>query len=208
MKPEKLDAFQVGARFQSTENLALDFALFYNRYYDLLTFEMGEMSIVQDPIPHIRQEFTFGNMLNAETAGFEVSADLRLPRDARITAAYSMFSERFRLDPASTDLFGTEGGERSGVTPKHQLTLTGHFPMNRSSSLNFDLYVVDSLAVGGVPAYVRLDLRYICKYPSGMTLSAGVRNLFGDQRVEGISSLYDVPSRIPTQFYINYGWQF
>lgn len=208
MKPEKLDALQAGARFQSTENLTLDFALFYNRYYDLRTFEIGALTFETDPVDHLRQEFTFGNMLNAETAGFEASADLRLPRNARITAAYSLFSESFRLDPASTDPFGAQSGERSGVTPKHQLTFTGHFPTTRSSSLNFDLYVVDSLAVGGVPAYVRLDLRYISEFANGVTLSAGARNLFGDQRVEGIATLYDMPSRIPTQFYINYAWKF
>lgn len=208
MKPEMVESLEAGVRFQPNDDMYVDIAAFYSRYYDLRTFELGAQTVVNDPETHIRQEFVFGNMLNAETAGLEVSADWRLQGGARVTTAFSMFTERFRFDPGSTDPFTTTTNERSGITPKQQLTIRASIPLDQRSSFDVDMYSVSKLAWSGWGSYFRVDAQYSTKLSSGAKLSAGVRNLFADQHLEGRNALYEVPSRLPTQAYLNMSWRF
>ena len=144
---ESLIAYELGYRLQPMEQLAFDFAAFFNDYDDLRSFEQGTPSLALSPTPHLQLPVRVGNNLYGETYGFEGVANLRLAAGWRVQASYSLLKMNLHTRAGSTD---TTSESAEGASPQHQFGLR----------LSFDL-----------PAGVELDtgVRYVGALP-GMQL--------------------------------------
>lgn len=173
---EKVIAYELGYRLRPLEKASFSIATFYNQYSDLRT-----LSYAGDPTM-----LYFGNDMEANTLGLEVSGNLLISNWWRVRGGYTYLSKDFTIT-ASNVLEGTEFVE--GIDPSHQLLI--HSIMDISKSLQVDLITryVDDLPAAeitnteAIPAYVELNMRIAWEYKF-MTISFTGQNLLNESHQE------------------------
>jgi iron complex outermembrane receptor protein len=156
MESEELIAYEAGYRWQPSSSLGLDLALFYNRYDDLRTMELGKPQLARDPYPRWWVPVIAENRMQGHTWGLEVVGDWR-PRDSwRLQAWYSLLRMTLRQDRDSTD---PEALRPVGESPRHQAGFRAGMDLLPNLELDFFLRYVSSLPDFDVDGYVELDAR-------------------------------------------------
>ncbi|MBI2512746.1 MAG: TonB-dependent receptor plug domain-containing protein [Opitutae bacterium] len=102
------------------------------------------------------QPLTFGNRLNADSWGGELTMHWQPARAVLLKASYRYLDLQFDRDPGSTD---TSGGSAEGNDAKHVATLAAHFDLPRG--WEFDAFVrhASDLPRPALPGYTVADLR-------------------------------------------------
>jgi iron complex outermembrane recepter protein len=155
---EKLTAYELGYRLQPVEPFFMDLAGFYNRYDNLLTGEVGALSLQTTPSPALIIPVVLGNKMSGETHGVEWASTWNVLSWWRWRADYSLLLIHMRLDPDSTDTTGRPAAT-AGSSPRHQASLQWSMDLPGHFGLDPTLRYTDVLSSLGIPPYWEGDVR-------------------------------------------------
>jgi len=207
---EKVVAYEAGYRAQLGARTTVALSIFYNDYTDLRS-TAAPPTTPFDPVPY---PVVFGNNLEGETHGFELTANQQLASWWRVHAGYTLLREHIRPVAGFVD---ATAATNETADPRQQWSFRS--AMNLLRNLEFDgaLRWVDSLTInqsptsgpvtGTVPGYYELDLRLAWHPSRGLELAVVGQNLLHDQHVE-----YGFPSaareEIQRRIYGKISWHF
>ena len=203
---EDLLALELGVRFQPWEFASLDLSAFYNEYNDLVGFQAGTPFFEASPgAPHAVVPIGYENILDAETYGFEVAAQYRLREWWRLAGSISVM----QLDShgGGNDVLGTEAHDEMQVI-HHQAQLHSMINLPWKIELDLGLWYADSIAQGGIPSRVRLDLRLGWKPTERLEVSIGAQDLLDGAHPEFPSEVLTNSSEVERSFWGSIRWRF
>ncbi|MEK8051757.1 TonB-dependent receptor [Ideonella sp. DXS22W] len=208
---ELIDAFELGYRQQFGPSVALDVALFSNRYHRLTGGSSGGQSFELAPVPHVVQLLLPGNGLHGRTRGGELVLDWRVQRGWRVQATYSHVETSVMSNSADPVSIGSAATQGAG-TPERLLSLRSTLALG--GNVDADARLRHASAISGaattpVPGYTTLDLRLAWHARPGLTLALIGENLLRAHHLEGAPEL--LPSqtlRVPRMAHVKALWQF
>ncbi len=196
---EELIAYELGYRLNPRDAFNLDFAVFYNVYDKLFTYEEREPGI-----------WEIVNDMEGETYGIEITADYRPVDWWRLSGCWSYLEMDMRLkNDQAADL--TEYVEETN--PKHQASLHSAFNIRDDVELDLSIRHVDSighhrpaLRLASMPGetgdYTEIDIRLAWKPVRNVELSLNGKNLGGGHRE---FSNYEIDESILFKVKIGFG---
>ncbi len=183
---EELIAYELGYRWQPLDALALDLALFHNRYEGLASLEIGAPAldsgtgVVTFPIVNL-------NLTDARSRGVEALAAWSPRENWRLVASYSYI----HLDMRPHGQDQNRGAFLEGTTPRHQISLRSLLDL--PSDWQLDAHLRHStqlerqpeLPTGpGIDAYTELDVRLGWRASERLELALVGQNLLHDHHTE------------------------
>jgi iron complex outermembrane receptor protein len=173
--------YEAGYRTRLTRRLDLDLAAFHDRYDGLLGGRVGTPFVEAPPTPHLVIPILFGNLLEGETYGGELSADTRPLDRWRLSAAYAYL--RVIVRPRAPTP-GLTSDTSAGSSPRHQVQVQSSLDLPRRTS--FDLYFryVSELPAQRVPGYASLDARVAWRPVPRLEISVVGQNLLDPHHPE------------------------
>jgi iron complex outermembrane receptor protein len=190
---EKLDAYELGFRFEPSKSISLDIATFINRYRDIYGESIGTPFFELEPVPHVLVPVSWEPFLKGRAHGVETSVSWRVTDVWQVNASYTWL--HLRLTPDNTYGIGS---------PEQQASVRSRLSLSRSLELNAGVYYVDPIdsltpatEVRPIPSYMRVDTGLL--YHASATLELGLwgQNLFDHFHQEMISQDAGTVSRIP-----------
>jgi iron complex outermembrane receptor protein len=169
---ENVVAYEAGYRAQPMDRMSFDLATFVNRYTDLRSQEL--------PLAP-GQPIRLANMLNARTAGAEMSAAIQLFPRMRLHASYTYLWKRFSFDLGSRD---ATGGASEANDPAHLWGFRTYIDLGRAAELDAMLRFASDLPSPAVPAYTELNVRLGWRVTPRFDLSVIGQNLLHDRHQE------------------------
>lgn len=188
---EELTAYELGYRFQPTDNTALDLAAFYNDYDSLRTLEQTN-AITYYP----------DNRATGKAKGFEVSAKWDPVPEWNLAMGYSYIDVDIKLDAGSTDNTRITK-DTEGRTPTNMVNLRSHYSITDKFSIDNAVYYYDDIKKTGVAGagtikdYIRFDTQLSYEVADGIEFSLTGKNLLDDQHQEYIRATYNNTTEIP-----------
>ena len=161
---EKVTAYEIGYRAE-VPRASLDVASYRNVYDDLRSEEFPTRA---------GQPVLLANLMNARTAGTEISGTVLLLPRWRAYVGYTYLHERFTFDPGSND---PTKGVNEFNDPSHIFKLRSSLDLPGDFELDAFLRRVGSLPHPAVPAYAELDLRIGWRPSPAWELSVVGQNL-------------------------------
>jgi iron complex outermembrane receptor protein len=175
-KSEGLLSYELGWRLQlAAANLSV--ATFYNSYSDLRTAEPGP--------PPFYVPITFGNGVEGDTYGVELSATYEPADWLQFNGGYTFLTKDLSVKSTSSDL---NGGTVESNDPRHQFLIQTMIDPSRNTELSFTTRYVHDLPEPLVAAYWELDARVAWRPYEFMELSIVGQNLLHDKHIEFIPS--------------------
>ena len=207
LKAEKLYALELGYRLHPAPSLLFDMTGFYNIYRDLRTAKAGIPYSEASPEPfHLVLPFYSASLMDADTYGFELSADWRIVEEKwRLRVAYAFLE----IDLHIGDIIDPMWEAPEGESPEHQLTLWS--ALNPRPGLQFDgiIRYVDKLPSQNNDAYLVADLRLGWQPVTDLELSLVARNLLEDRHPEFQAFFVDTqPTQTQHELYGALSWNF
>lgn len=207
MLTENLLAYELGWRWQISNNLDVDTALFYN-IYDRMQGTKFTGKTINDPIPDSR-EATVGNYRQVKSYGLETSINYRVNHDWRLQASYSANQFHANYD-RNQDWFRDPSNEQH-FNPQHTLSIRSLFNVTNEIELDTWLRYVDEIYVDkrAIPDYLTLDVRLGWHPHKDLEFSLSGQNLLDDQHPEFSDILYvPVASQIQRGYLAQVSWRF
>jgi len=175
-KTEHAIAYELGWRRRLVEALTVDVSLFHYDYEDLRSTEV----IGAGPWPQ-----TFGNRLNAESDGAELTLMYQPTSRIFIKGSYRYLDLDFSRDANSTD---TSNGSSEGNDPRHLAVLNLRVDLPRGFEFDAFLRHASALPNPALPGYTVADFRLGWRPSPRWELSLIARNLFDRQFPEFITT--------------------
>jgi iron complex outermembrane receptor protein len=175
---ERLYAYEGGYRVQLSERAMLDLALFYNRFPNLTSLEPGA------PFPEPGRQvvpYVFGNGLQANVAGAELSSDVRLSKSWTVRGSYSYLDMDLTTRPGSAD---TTSAAAEGASPRHRAMIWSSWALPGGLDLDLRFRHVSRLPSQNVPAWTALDVRAAWRPSPRLELAATGQNLLDPHHPE------------------------
>lgn len=207
LKSESVIAQELGWRYIPSAHLSIDVAVFYNKYDRLLSTEIGTPFMDAAPFPHLIVPITWGNKLNAETHGLEISGQYQAAANWRLNPAITIYSARYFLDQGSTDP-NNASAQRKGSTPNYQFSLRSLLDLPNRMQFDTSLYYVDKVDVESVAPYARLDVRLGWNPNRLTTLSVGAQNLLTLRHREAFTSGFEATTLVERSFFLSLNVRF
>ncbi len=191
LRNERLVSYELGYRGKLKDNLDLNVEGFVNKHKDLIG-KIGSSPARWD------------NVLDVTTYGIETAIDYR-PRDwwlVRGFHAYEHQTDEKNLNNADT------GNLSAWTIPKHKVGLTNRFYLDKSTTLNTQLYWSDTFFNNEHPGervdpYFRFDMRLgKTLWNDNAELAVGVNNLTDHFHSEGGET--EVPRLAYLQFFCKF----
>jgi len=198
---EELIAYELGYRIKATDTLSVDTAFFYNDYDDLRTFDAEVF-----PPPVVG--FPFGNNMDGESYGAEVTAQWQVMSNWRLQGSYTYLNVSLDLKNDSMD---SQSESAEDADPSHKATLWSTYDLGSKWELGSGLRYVSSIDApgSGADSYVELDLRVGWLPTSNLELSLVGRNLLDDQHPEFQPDfILTQPTEVERSVYANAKWRF
>jgi iron complex outermembrane receptor protein len=175
--------FEAGYRLQPLDRLSFEAAGFYDRYADLLGGRIGTPFVeAQPPPPRLVVPVLFGNLLEGETWGGELSFEARPLAGWRLHGAYSYLRVVTRpQEPAPPRL---TADPNSGSSPRNQLFVRSSHDLPHGVRFDAFFRYVDEVPSQRVPAYSSLDLRLAWRPTPALELAVVGQNLLDDHHPE------------------------
>lgn len=205
--PEAVVSAELGYRSQLGARLSLDVAAFASRYRHLRSGRsIGQVLVLDGPVPYIRYDSTTSNSLAADTHGIELALDWHVSPQWRLQGSYShlQVTATRNGDPAND----RPAQQAEGSSPRHQWALRASLDLTPRQQFDLRLKRVSERAVASLPAYTEMDLRYAWRPTPQLELSLVGQNLLG-AHVE--SDSVPLPSQllqVPRGGYLKARWQF
>ncbi len=201
---EKLDALDLGWRYQPSPSFSLDLAAFAYRYNDLRDAAITGVPVVQ-PGGYVFIPSINSNRNRASARGIEASLDWRPQPEWRLQAAYSYQDSEVRAPPVNLP------SGYADTTPTHMLSLRAS--LDFSSTLHGDAWLRHVSRIQNdnfaIPAHTTLDLRLAWKPNPDLELSLVGQNLLDSAHQEyGSSFILSTTSEIERGVYLKADWRF
>ncbi len=210
MDSERLQALDLGWRRQWATTLTSEVAAFYYRYDDLRgVIQPGPTTLPLSYGGNLYLPLYLTNTIGADAYGLELAADWLPMSNWRLQANTSLFHIRPR-----NPLPGASGGEFSGATPSHQVSLRSSLDITSRWQWDAWLRRVGKLegstpGVDTVPAYTSLDMRLAWKADRDMEISLVGQNLLNASHPEIVMmNILSAPVRIERGVYVKLDWKF
>ena len=207
MLTENLLAFELGWRWQISNKLDIDTALFYN-IYDRMQGTKFTGKIIDNPAPGTR-EATVGNYRQVKSYGLEMATNYRISHDWRLQASYS--GNQFVVNYDQSEPWFRDPLTEPHFNPQHTLSLRSLFNLTNEIELDAWARYVDRLYIDQrtIPDYFTLDLRLGWHPHKDIELSISGQNLLDNHHPEFRDILYiPVASQIQRSYLAQISWYF
>jgi iron complex outermembrane receptor protein len=181
MAAEKELAYELGHRWQPHPRLALDTALFYQDYDELLSLEPGAPVVGFPTVIPVQA----GNLMKGESYGVELAPRWQVTDWCRLEAAYTFLELNLHRLPGSGDTV-SEGQE--GQVPEHQVRLAARLDLDRHWQVDAAVRYVGELPDFGIRAYVAVDARLAWLPRSNIEVAVVGQSLLDDRHPEFTTS--------------------
>jgi iron complex outermembrane receptor protein len=180
---ETLVGVEAGYRRLIGSSLYVDVAAFHNEYDKLSGYGDFNITAESEPIPHLRFELPFINLIGGTTDGFEIAPDWRPSPWWALKGAYSLMTMNLEKRPA------TAGDEVTidvyeGSSPRHQAFVQSTFTLPHGIELNQSVRFAGRIRSHDIPRYTTGDARLAWRTARGLTLAITGRNLFQPHHTE------------------------
>ena len=211
VRTENVVAYELGWRWQISNNLNLDSAFFYNIADRVQT-------VIASGAPYIDPSFsvsspivptTVGNYRQVKSYGMELSLNYRINHDWRMQASYSGIHFDTHADPNQPWFSDPLIEQKSN--PQHSLSVRSMFNLTDEIELDAWARYVDKIEVywQKIPGYVSLDLRLGWHPLKNLEISLVGQNLLDNQHPEFNDLLYiPVASQIQRGFMAQFSYRF
>ncbi|MFH1568142.1 MAG: TonB-dependent receptor [Gemmatimonadota bacterium] len=203
--PEHMLALDAGYRGQLSPGVAVDLAVFANRYGDLQTNELDFSAV--DPAAHPPEIYArVANEAEALSAGLEAGADWQVRDGWRARASYTYY--HLDLDLAAGSLDATTQGYES-ESPAHQLGLRLQGDLPRGVEVDVVGRLVSPIDSHGVGTYATADAHLGVPLATGCRLYVVGQNLVQQEHREiDSNSSGTVHAAVQRGFYAALEWSF
>ena len=167
-KPEKLNAYESGARFTPRANVSLEASVFYNEYDDLRS---------QEPTTLI----TLANLYDGHTAGVEISGNLQPHARWLLHASYTGQRVSLKPLPESRDMTNARA---EADDPSHLFSMRSYLNLPGNLELDGFFRAVGELRATKLPGYQELDMRIGWQASEQLELSVMGRDLLHPRHAE------------------------
>jgi outer membrane receptor protein involved in Fe transport len=177
----------VGYRVDLGTTVTLDVAGFSNHDMGLQTNEPIPPYVELVPVPpHVLVATEYANLLDADTAGVELTVRWQPLRGWRLDGSYTGFSYSPHVDPASHDPAAATADD---TAPRHQGQVHSSLSLGPRAEIDAALFRVGALQQLGVAAYSRVDARLEVKLTTHLSAMVVGQNLSNPAHAEfaGIS---------------------
>lgn len=198
---EDLLATELGYRVRATDTLALDLALFYNRYTDLRSLEPGP-AFDEDGVNVL--PFEALNDSSAKTYGFELALDWAPSTAWQVRAGYSLL--KISLDVPDTDPVSESFAQD---TPEQQFFVQNRIRFPNNVEFDTTLRFVDTLGSLDVDSYLEMDARLAWLPREDLEIAIVGQNLLHDEHFEFAPTFVNhVPTQVERGVYGKITWRF
>jgi iron complex outermembrane receptor protein len=198
---EEVLSYEAGYKGRVTENMFMDFSLYYNKYNDLVTgvFDAPPFSEVSSSGGLLIIPVRLANAQESETYGAELSCSWSLADWWRLSGGYTWFHQNTLSSRNSRE--GRQGfGDDQNAT--HLVSLISYMDLPHDLEINTALYATDALDGLGIGSHVSLDIQLSWHPEEWLTIAGGVKNLFDDDHQEFTNTLDGIQaSEVPQAFY-------
>jgi iron complex outermembrane recepter protein len=201
---ERVVAYELGYRLETSARFSLDLATFYNRYKGVTSANLSSQYFELTPVPHLVVERAWTNDTNGDTYGAEAAVQWQPLGAWRLTGTYSYLKMQLEGD----DEFYANG------SPSQQASLRSYVNLPADLQLATAAYYVDRvesiLGPGSatIPAYVRLDTGLTWSPRASLQLGVWGQNLLDARHAEYTRFESNVVTEVPRTFLIRANWQF
>ncbi len=190
-RSEKLTAYELGLKVQTTARTALSISTFYNDYDDLRSIELTPITLLP---------LRWGNGLGGHTYGAEVWGDFQAASWWRLSASLTYLDHKYSFDRGASGLLGVM---QVANDPKYYAQFKSAMTLGQRFSLNADLRYVSALPNPRIAAYAEVNSRLAWNVTDTVQLALTGRNLLHDSHVE-----YTEGNRIPRSVSVDLQWRF
>jgi iron complex outermembrane recepter protein len=193
LKPERIDSYEVGYRWQVSPNTDFDATAFRNRMRDLLGTATPAPFV--DSSGRLIVPLNIVNSMDGSSYGEEFLLTGTLAPNWNVALGYS-FLHMITMDDA--------GVRSAAITdPRQQLQLRSNLQLSRGLSLDTAAFYVGRIA-DKIPSYLRLDAQLSWRRPaSRWELSISGQNLLREQHTEFAGGYSQGDAAIPIQRTVN-----
>ena len=202
---EELMSYELGWRFHPVDNLVFDLALFHSEYNDLNSLEVGAPTLFSIAPPLLDAGLSYGNEIDGQSHGLELSAQWQVFDDWRLNAAYTLFNLQIDADHTSRD---SDPDDDEGLDPAQQFNIRSYWDFATDWQFNTSLLFVDAIPQLDIEGYVRLDFQIRWRPCESADVAIGVQNLLDDRHPEYTDSLGRFGSEVERIFYVTLGIRF
>lgn len=187
LNSEELLSFELGGRFDLSQDISVDVATYFNIYENLISISANPPVLsatgIQQTLGHVNQG-------SARSFGVEVSADWRVLDWWTLIGSYSHQNIRFNSGGAT----GEVTHRTKGLTPQHQGSIRSQFDL--SESVEFDLWLRAQTGLSSdlVTGFADLDARLSWRPRPDLILTLSGRNLLQSRRVDFKQVQYPAPT--------------
>ncbi|EDN68539.1 TonB-dependent receptor [Beggiatoa sp. PS] len=204
LQSETLLSYELGYRFNLTNQFLLDTSLFYNEYDKLRTLEQVDFRPFPPPSLLALQ---VDNQMYGEIYGLELATHWQVKDNWKLITTYSYLDTQLHLQTTSLDGNNSESIENN--SPHHQANIRSLLTLAHEVEFDTALYYVDNLSNQNVAHYTRFDVRLGWQPGDNLTLSLGARNLLDKQHNEfSGEERTETNSEVPRTFYLQLKYQF
>jgi iron complex outermembrane recepter protein len=171
-KPEKVTAFESGARFTARANVSVEASVFYNDYDDLRS---------QEATPFI----TLANLYDGYTTGIELAGNVQPHARWLVHASYTGQRVALKPLPASRD---ATNARAEADDPSHVFSMRSYLNLPRNLELDGFFRAVGKLRASNLPGYQELDLRIGWQATDRFEVSLMGRDLLHARHTEFMST--------------------
>jgi iron complex outermembrane receptor protein len=205
LKPEGVNAYELGYRIQPGKKVSIDIATFYDSYSDVIAPEVQQPFFEPGPPSRLVIPLVQQNGVSGGAFGGEFMAKWTPTKILSFTAAYS-FMELGMTQTAS--IFGTPADDVNGGTPRHHLALSCSTELASTLALNTIVEFVDRRTAQSLPGYTHVDSGIVWRPLKAGELRAGSENLFNKEHVEFIDPQAGLSTRLGRRVYAKAIWRF
>ena len=167
-KPEKLTAFESGARFSPRSNVSLEASAFYNDYDDLRS---------QEATPLI----TLANLYDGHTTGIELAGNVQPHARWLVHASYTGQRVALAPLPGSRD---TTNARAEADDPAHAFSMRSYLNLPHNLELDGFFRAIGKLRASNLPGYQELDMRIGWQATDRLEFSVMGRELLHPRHIE------------------------
>jgi iron complex outermembrane receptor protein len=219
LRPEKLTAFDVGARWQASRKAALEIAGFYyfykdgNGYHSPVALDAqglygvllasGALTGASPPVIPV----SAANNYAGRNRGGEVTLYYDLLPNFRLAASYSALFEKQYLRPGLSPM---ENFSVPYYSPHHRVQMRGSWEPGRNWTLDAAISRQSRLPsnISPVNAFTRVDLRVARKLGESFETFASGQDLLSSRRREFISDSLYPDGELKRSIQIGFTWRF
>jgi iron complex outermembrane recepter protein len=184
VRSEVAKVFELGYRAQPMAGLSYSLALFHNDYEHLRTQEV----IPTGPL------VVLNNKMQGKANGVEAWANYQMTSAWRVSAGFTALHETLRVPAGSAAVFGPA---LTGLDPAHTAQIRSSYSIDDARELELAVRNVGALAIGPVPGYTAVDMRFGWRVSPNLELSVSGQNLNGAHAEFGsIGTRIEVPRTV------------